>query len=127
MATTGKNGRFKQQKQQLQNYAAKASSKVISNYRGPMKRVSTTEGNKGVAKTVTGPLSGTRYKSVGKVTVATTARRKAKNPNSTKSPGRSPINVGARQRGVATVTLRPGKPTQPYAGRAKPTLRKKKK
>jgi hypothetical protein len=127
MATTGKNGRFKQQKRQLQDYAAKSASKVISNYRGPMRKVSTTEGNKGSTKAVVGPLSGTRYKKAGQVTVATTAKRKAKNPNTTKSPGRSPINVGARKKGVATVRLTPGKPTIPYAGRAKPKLRKRKK
>jgi hypothetical protein len=77
MATTGKNGRFKQQKQQLQNYAAKSSSKIISNYRGPMQKVSTTEGNKGAAKTITGPISGTKYKKVGKVTLGTQAKKKA--------------------------------------------------
>jgi hypothetical protein len=127
MATTGKNGRFKQQKRQLQDYAAKSASKVISNYRGPMRKVSTTEGNKGSSKSVIGPLSGTRYKKTGQATFATTAARKAKNPNTTKSPGKRPINVGAKKRGVASILLTPGKPTLPYAGRARPKLRTKKK
>lgn len=128
MATTGKNGRFKQQKRQLQNYAAKSASKVISNYRGPMARVSTTEGNRGVSKSVSGPISGTRYKKAGETTLATTAKRKAKNRNTTPSPGKRPINVKAKSKPtVATVRLRPGKPTLPYAGRAKPKLRTRKK
>jgi hypothetical protein len=127
MATTGKNGRFKQQKRQLKDYAAKASSKVISNYRGPMKKVSTTEGNRGVSKSVSGPLTGTKYKKSGQVTVSTQAKRKAKNPNTTRGTGRTPINVGAKKKGVATVRLTPGKPTLPYAGRARPKLRTKKK
>lgn len=127
MATTGKNGRFKQQKRQLQDYAAKASSKVISNYRGPMARVSTTEGTRGVSKTVRGPISGTRITESGSATVKTTAERKAKNRNTTKSPGRKPINVKAKNKPtIATVRLRPGKPTKPYAGRARPRLIKKK-
>lgn len=127
MATTGKNGRFKQQKQQLAKYAAKASAKVISNYRGPMQRVSTTEGNTGSTKKVSGPLGGTKAKRLGQVTVGTQAKRKAKNANSTKSPGATPINVKAKNKPtVAKVRLTPGKPTKPYAGRARPTIRKKK-
>ena len=123
MATTGKNGRFKQQKRQLQDYAAKASNKVISNYRGPMAKVSTTEGNRGVAKVVRGPISSTRYKRAGEATVTTKAARKAKNRNTTPQEARV-VGATGKTRVRSQIIPKPfkGLKTRPYAGKARPVL-----
>lgn len=76
-----------------------------------------------------GSPAGTKIKVNAKTGNQTTeAKRKARNRNSTPNPGQRPINVKAKSKPtVAKVLLRPGKPTKPYAGRAKPILRKRSK